>query len=68
MSASIQLANPEPFQSLFMGLALLATIVIAKAFTLWIPRGSDIVKPSKEALLTAQGAFLFGGSRNSELQ
>jgi hypothetical protein len=51
-----------------MGLALLATIVIAKAFTLWIPRGSDIVKPSKEALLTAQGAFLFGGSRNSELQ
>jgi hypothetical protein len=32
-----------------MGLAMSATIVIAMAFAVCLPRRSDIVKPSKEA-------------------
>jgi phosphate starvation-inducible membrane PsiE len=48
-STKIQLTNPEAFRSLLMELALLAMIVVAMAFAVWILRHSDAAKASTEA-------------------
>jgi uncharacterized membrane protein (DUF373 family) len=48
-STKIQLTNPEAFRALLMELALLAVIVVAMAFSVWILRRSDLIKPSEEA-------------------
>jgi phosphate starvation-inducible membrane PsiE len=47
-STKIEMTNPDLFHSLLLELGLLAVIVVAMAFSIWILRRGDIGKPIRE--------------------